>query len=930
MKKILTILFLSILFLNLSFLDAGAVDNEPIINGLTYEWNLNKSTILSLNWNHFDKCSNLTFEWNDISLLQKTNTNILITYKNISSHTGVVYLVCWDISLWYNFNFPYLRSASYDPENLDRKVFIAWDNLTNSILNVDWWEIITSSESSTKIIWWFSEHINSTEIYVTKDWLKSNLLTIDIKIPVIDFIYSENWFTDWWTIEIHWKNLNYYKNTSLKLEKPDWESEEISDFDVTDNWWILTFPITGLHWEYKIKLFSNWFLAKEENIFIYWNKPVITNVTEKYSIENWNELHIYWKNFSKYDENLKIILNGTEFKWINIDKTTFSIFWYELKEWDNYLTIFWNWYYWNTYNYVESNYGFPKITWLDIWDTEDWLRSMKLAISNFDKANKWDLIYFNNWVVEPVWCTSWFCRFEFPVETLKWEFKVSRDWKISDKIFSFDLTDKYQPRINSITIKWDLLPWSRVTILWDNFLNWTVSSSNFLADLWDNKSWVYDIDMTHNKISWKLSKDFNINQPSNLWINVYWLNENFSFNVSKEWEEIKGNPFISKLESSDYAFNIWSIVKIKWANLWNNPIAFVWDMKTSFDTTTNTLIIPFWVTPGYNILYLESDEWKKSNIFTVYIYPKSTPVTHKLTVNDITNKYFITNELQDNQNKLYDFSVENYVDDIYVKEMIFIVEWLDDFGTFSLFNWWVKIWTSIVNEDGDLVFDVDGFIWNNNINNNFILYKDSPFTSEWDFFVNLEEIKWEYKNINEIVPTFKYSTRTFFYDVIKNSKQTCLDVLDDRFNCNSFLQDSTYVPDNSEEENNNEWLSGISETTNIDTGNTNIQESEVINEAPIEKKKNVKYEFDIIKNKKTSVKNLIVSRWELNKSLKWKKYISQVEPFIENLSENMSYKLLNRIYTAQWKVSWLNSLKHKDLRNLLDFMEARLEVKLID
>ena len=309
MKKIF---FLICIFL-LSFTFVYSAENEePIITSIRYSWNLKGSTEIEINWSYLDACHKLSINSIDISIKSQTNNKITFLYSEIWKYSWKVNLECWEKIFKKDYLFPYINKITWiNDNNSDKYITISWDNFwTSPIVNTKGGNFIKNFSQSRIIYWEIPKTITDKEIYITVDWLMSNIFEIDIKIPKINFIYSKNNFFKNTEIIIYWENLNYYNNSKIFF----WD-KEITKFKHDKEEWRISFFYNSKLWNKTIKVVSNWFESNILNVLIIWNKPIINNIYKKNIIENinWTSktkeiLVISWENFPQNLENIKLYI----------------------------------------------------------------------------------------------------------------------------------------------------------------------------------------------------------------------------------------------------------------------------------------------------------------------------------------------------------------------------------------------------------------------------------------------------------------------------------------------------------------------------------------------------------------------------------------------------------------------------------------------
>ena len=330
----------------------------------------------------------ITFKFSDL-LIYNWKINLICSWKNYT----------------FQLTFPYIEKWVYDKSDNLRKVELTWVNFNGWSVVSKWWTFKTNFIGWTMAEWNLAETTNSNEIYINVWWLSSNLVKLDLETPKIDFVYSENWLFEWEDIYIYGKNLDFYKNSKLYL----WD-KNITDFDVLENWNVIKFNSLWYQWSFDIYIMSNGFKSNILKTFIYWKKPIISNVMEKYNEESGTQLYVYWTWFSRDLVKTEVFINWKKTTIKDIKEDYILISQYSLIPWNNYIAISSNWYFSNAGSYFYKNWSLPEITTIDVENSEEWKRSIKIYMNWYVAAT--DKILFNWSAVTPIACAAWMCRIE--------------------------------------------------------------------------------------------------------------------------------------------------------------------------------------------------------------------------------------------------------------------------------------------------------------------------------------------------------------------------------------------------------------------------------------------------------------------------------------------------------------------------------------
>lgn len=895
MKKIIISIILSFLLISKTFWV------EPtVINSIWYTWYLSNDTIVTVSWLNFDSCDKVILDWKEIPFILKTNTNIDINFKDLSKYNWKIILNCSWKQVNYSFSFPFIEKLNYD-----YKANTTWEvSLTG--LNFTWWNFILSNWTfnpifiwNTNAKWYLPKEMDSNEIYLSVWELKSNLYKLDFELPKIDFLYSEKWFYEWEDIFIHGKNLNFFQNTNIYF----WD-KLITDFEILDNWNVLKFSSIGFQWKYNLYVTSNWFISNTLTAYIYWSKPLISSAIEKNIAEVWLQFYVYWTWFSRDLNKTDIFINGQKATIDDIKVDHILLKSYTLNHWNNYIVIYSNWFYSNSFNYFYKNWVLPEINSIEVSNVEEWVRSLKVYMTWY---STWDIIYLNGSAVNPISCVWWMCRIEIDKWILKWEVKVWRWAYYSKNVLYFDLVEKYQPYIEYARIRETLEKWSRVELYWKNFYWADIYSSNLFSK---NDLGVLELEVSDWVIKWKIPPEYDPNSNSLVSVTKYWLSFPLNFNKSnlKDWF-VYAWPYIISLKSSDIIFKEWSIINVNWFWFKEWDKVLVWWQKTLLDLKTNTFVVPYWITKWESNISIESSDGVISNTYTVYLYSgdseKIIDIKH-ITLNNLiyeVNKWINLNDL------VYQAEINNTIDDLYVKKVVFNVSWINEKWLFSLYVDWSYIWDSFLTKEWNLTFDNTFMIKKLSWVRNIMLYAKSSTTIDWTYNVSLKSIEGKYFNYTDIKPEFNISllSNKITYKTWNITK--CFDSDAQNLNCNSFLQ----------------WKYITSTKTKTDT---KVENPSVIVKTPVTNTTSTSNYFEITTSQDEIISKITKSKVELSLSSKWKKYISQLDVLLPKIPKDNQYKLLKKIYILNDKLSVSISSKNAETIRLLNYMEAKLEYEL--
>ena len=792
MKKISLLIF--IFLFSFAFV-YSAENKESEITSIKYLWNLSYNTEIEINWKNLDKCHKLYIDRNYISIKSKNNNKFTFLFSEVWKYNWTVNLECNEKIIKSSYLFPHINKITWiNDNNSSKSITISWENFwTSPNVKVEWGSFKKNISQNNIILWEIPLTISDKKIYIETGWLKSNIIELDIKIPKIKFIYSKNNFFKNTEIIIYWENLNYYNKTKIQF----W-SDEITKFKYNKSEKSISFFSDLKIWKKNVKIISNWFESNSLDVHIIWDKPIIKNIYEKTITEdiNWKLINkdilvITWKNFSQDIENIKLYKDNSILSIYKLMSNKIYISNYSLKWWNNFFKLDINWKHSNIFN-VKKYYDLPSISWLELWKIENNKRDVLVYLNNFNENN--DKIFFNNSVIRPVWCTYNMCRVQIPKTSLKWSFTA---WKWNDKNINykkFDISYENLPFINYIDIKWDLKQWTKVEIIWYNFFDSNITISNLFDK---NNNWKIEMEVSNNKIEWRIPLSYKEKSNSSISINKYWKSAKLSF-LWKDlvWWKIYWSPIIKELvsNSKDGLFKNWWIINITWNWFKNWDSIIIWNSKTSFEVKNYinwTFIIPSILKEWkYNIL-IENKQWYKSNSKEIIIVPKDFKPNILITKENINKNNFYIGEL--NNDTIYDLNILNKIDNLVIKNISFKVDNYkkeDYLWTFKLKIWTKEVSTSLISDDWIITFSWK-FELPKNINETKIsLIKDSTYLNNKGFKVNF--LKDDFKVINS--STQKKFEGIIFSDFDSNEillleklNINCIDSFKNDFNCNEFL-----------------------------------------------------------------------------------------------------------------------------------------------
>ncbi len=528
MKYILSFLiFFTSLFLNTGVF---AVDLQSKISSIWYEWNLSKSTIINIKWENLDKCNILNINWKKVDVTKKDKSLITFIIWDNYKYDWIVKLDCTNIKLERQYNFPYIDNVSWlNNTTSNRQITIIWHNFSKlPNITVKWWNFSKVFAEDRMIVWLLPVKIDNNELYITSNWLKSNIFNLDVKIPKINYIFSSNWFTKNWNILVYGDNLNEYNNSKLYF----W-TKIISTFTYNKKDSYISFPAELIEWKAALKILSNWFESNSLEIKVANWKPIIESTSVKSSMieASWkivqkNFLVLNTKNLPNNLKTITIYNNKVvipKYTIINNDiYIELNKFWY----WNNFIQLELYWDKSNIYNFKNES-RLPNLVSLEIMNTDKNIRNIQLFIQDFNIRE--DKIFLNGKENKVQSCVSNICKIQIADTILKWTISVWK-WNIKNsKVLNFDITkEKYTwktPLLLSykiynndwlaknntdIDLKWLLFKNTDILTIWkDTVVIKFIDSNNIRFKIPSNiEAWEYEMSLKTKE--WVISNKLKI------------------------------------------------------------------------------------------------------------------------------------------------------------------------------------------------------------------------------------------------------------------------------------------------------------------------------------------------------------------------------------------------------------------------------------
>ncbi len=916
-KNIKIFFLFFILLFNFWLNNVSANENlNPIISNISYDWFLNNNTLIKITWENLKDCNLLSI--NNKKINYKNNNGIFTFKFNDLWKQWLnwnIKMICNKKIIYKEYSIPYINNIKITDNSNNKTIIINWKNITNNNSDIYIWttQLSIIEKNNWSIIAKLPNKINNSNIYIDYNWLKSNIIPINIISPTIDYIESDNWFQLWTTLKIYFKNFPFWIKNSIILNNKKYN---ILKADYFKNYIVFKLP-KDIKTENTLLLDKNWFISNQIIFNLNFPIPKITNILT-WIDKNWNQiLKILWNNF--INKNITKVyyknLNSEDNKdIISINSNEIIIKRPNIIDWNNMFFIINNKKSSNIYNYFIPFSATPFISDLKIEGlSPDYKkRIIRLTVNNFNK--KTDKILLNWNEINNFWYYWNILKFQLDKNITKWVLTFKRKNNIIKYIKTFNFSfDKY-PAINYIQVLWDYIPWTKVIINWKNFSLSQIQSTNFLAMNNDTNS--LDIEITDNKITWRISNTFNKNNNSSISIENNWLNTNLSFIANKikskliywkiilKWIFNKNNKIIIKQGDT---------IKIIWNYFHLNDKLFINNKKVLFklispieisaklDSNINT-----WI----NTIKIINNQWVITDLWKIIIFWKNT--NPDIIINqEKTDNNIIYNPITQILNKKLKlkYQINNKISNIQINKITFKVINYDkknNLGYFTLIYNWNEIWSNIINSK-----------WFIEINNPFILKKDltnlqtlelnkdDNYIIPWNYKIELYSINATYKInwiekkynniiINNIDNPFIIKTQSI------NQIKNCINSKNEIYNCNNIKN---------LQKNNNKNIN-----TNININNI----KNIIN--PFNNKKRLEL-----------IRLYANSKHKLNNNLKWKKYIIAINNFINKYSQekNILTNTYQKVLKIKEKIQDKTWIKYYFLKNILNYLEAKIWLQLL-
>ncbi len=795
------IVFLGIILLIMLWLFTSDVvfstEQESKISNIVYSDNLSDTTIISIQGSNLDLCTNIKVNTKKIKILTRDTEKITYKFAHSNETTGVIYLTCDGDTLMQSFSFPYIDSIDgLDPINSNRDITIRWSSFwDNPWISIEEGWFSKNTANSRIIIWNISESTTWNELYVTADGLKSNIYSLGIPFPKIDFIVPEDNFSQNTQATIYWKNLDF-----KSIINYDWE--KIANFKYNKNNGSLTFNLWYKLGEKTIKILSNWFLSNTLNINVYWNRSHIVNAYQANYTENegvnQTALYIIAENLPIHDDDLDVYVNDSKRSIYKKKWNKIIILNPSLNQWDNFIHLWVSDLNSNTVNVNINTYKkLPYISSINTDTVKEWKRLVSVYIQNFEVST--DKIYFNSGLINPIGCSWNKCFVELPLSTITGDFRVWRDSYIETNKMFFDLSFYNTPYIKEVIFAWDLKWSTKFSIRWSHFKSANISGSNLFES-------IDDLIITDTLITGRLPFNYNRDQSSSISISHFWLTTWISFIGSelstkniRWWAIVKDLIWLEK----NWLFKAWTEVRVSWKWLYSWDQVEIGGLITPLNFSNNTswiwtFYIPDSIKQGNNSVIIRNIDGIKSNSTNIYIV--SDDYKNGITLNSekLDSHVFYMNS-DTSTKELYKLSIQNKLQDFIVDKITFKVldyKKTDYLGTFHLLLWWAKVWSAIVDKNWMIYFDKVFELNKWDADSMLTLIKGSDFIKTWDFKIifSPDSLKMrDYYDKSKFDSFHYWDLWANYIEVKKSTEKSCVDAELDNGWCNAFFSDKKYT-----------------------------------------------------------------------------------------------------------------------------------------
>lgn len=766
------------------------IEEIPEITSVNYSGNLWKWTIISINWNYLNLCTSLKVNNESVKILDKSSSTITYSFDENNSLAWTVFLNCEKYNPNRGFWFPFIQSIEwFKTEYFDWNITIRWENFwDNWSVTIEGGTFNINTFTDRIIIWNISKEIKKWLVTVSSQWMLSNTYEIWLKVPKIKFLYSPKWFTKGSEIFIYGENLHSEFWTYIQ-----YGDKKINKFKLIEGW--LSFILWDDIWNTTISVSANNIISNKVEVNINQSAPTIKTFWKWMNGTNDSTITLNVENIPSNENSIEVYMNGglVPFKsWIQnnnilIENVT-------LKYWLNYFQVWINGKKSNIVK-IENNIDKPSITWITIWDLENDMRTINVWVHNY---KSWITnIYLDGWMITPQECKGNSCKILLWWSQTKWKFTVGFWDYINPEWHSFDFSDEFAPRINSIKFFDTLKSYTKYEVTWSNFLKSNISGSNIFSTTNINDQEVPDFKIVSDtQITWRLPFDYLSWSTSSISINKLWLSTSITFwNNNIVWNKVASAPTISNFEASDRSFNFINngVVNLywRWFSSWDKLIINWKSYKLQVKNHKEaSFVIPSDIPVWYTSFTIENIYWLNSESKSLKIVEKTTSSKIEIESKKIDDTTFFTNDVSSSK-LLYKININNKNQWLFIEWLKFLIKWEKDSSilwTFALEVWWKKYITMV--ENWVLNFTDTFYIapwYESEIN----LYKDSDFINIGQITVTLDKnsVQWKIETTKYTPANFNiWEINTNTYIIKEKEISGCVDTDSEKTNCNNFIK----------------------------------------------------------------------------------------------------------------------------------------------
>lgn len=766
---------------------------QPSVSSIWYTWNISNESVIEIKWTDLENCTILKVAGKNIEIKNKSAQSLSYNFSDSKEYSGSIHLECEEKTVVFYYSFPYIKNITFQTSKwFERFITISWKGFWDEPkILVNGGNFLAKVRSDDVISWELPENLSDEKISIEYKGLKSNIFDLWIKIPKINFAFSESGFTKRNTVTLFWENLVSNQNSFILIGTGETSGTKNSDGS-------LSFVLPDETGNKKIYVVTQWIKSNSIDINITWERPEILEVWEREKDSSGKkQLYIRVKNYSDTFSENKVELNGKNISLSSVEWNLFIINDYTLKPNENIITFIVSNKWSKTYSYQAPHISIPSIWSVNVGGiTNDGNREFTLFLNNFIPSS--DSIYLWNSKISPKECTLNNCKIITPASNLKWYFTVWR-WDIinQNKIY-FDKIFENIPYISEAKISGWLKSGGRITITGGNFEWASINASNFFATEWGK----LDFSQGSSTISWLFPLDFKPESKSTITITKYWQTATLEFIGNDNWNasSIKWAPTLQTIQAFDQNEVIKPGAKIevlwRWFDYFDTVEIDGINTELVFSPQQNPyFIMPKITTYGAKSLTIKNKDGQRSNKIDFILSPENEKKEIRFEYKSSTGSNFITDDSDVSKSALYKFWIFNFIEDMNIKHIEFDItpyNSSENLGTFQLNIWWEKYGPSSTTKEWKIIFK-DIFMPKSATEITAEIIKISPFINEGNYSIKLNEENTMIVKLSGESFSWK-NFKNFTNNSIKisiNQKNKCIDSLSSKANCNTYLDTSS-------------------------------------------------------------------------------------------------------------------------------------------